>query len=66
MATAGVSVQTLKDQVRRDLALQHLQRTRWPIKRVAAQVGVDNEKSFIRAFKLWTGLTPAVWRREHG
>ena len=66
LAAAGVSVQTLKDQVRRDLALQHLQRTRWPIKRVAAQVGFDNEKSFIRAFKLWTGLTPAVWRREHG
>jgi AraC-like DNA-binding protein len=66
LAAAGVSVQTLKDQVRRDLAQEYLQRTRWPIKRVAARVGFDNEKSFIRAFKHWTGLTPAGWRRQHG
>ena len=60
---AGTSVQDLKDQVRRDLATEHLLRTRWPVKRIAALASFDNEKSFIRAFKGWTGSTPAAWRR---
>jgi AraC-like DNA-binding protein len=29
---------------------------------VAAAVGFRNEKSFLRAFKQWTGLTPAEFR----
>jgi AraC-like DNA-binding protein len=65
LRAAGTSVQALKDQVRRDLATEALQRSRWPIKRIATQVGFDNEKSFIRAFRQWTGLTPAAWRRQH-
>ncbi|WP_333709350.1 AraC family transcriptional regulator [Tepidimonas ignava] len=63
---AGTSVQDLKDQVRRDLATEHLLRTRWPVKRIAAHVGFDNEKSFIRAFKAWIGQTPAAFRRGAG
>ncbi|TSE37188.1 putative HTH-type transcriptional regulator [Tepidimonas fonticaldi] len=63
---AGTSVQGLKDQVRRDLAAEHLLRTRWPVKRIAAQVGFDNEKSFVRAFKAWTGQTPTAFRRGAG
>ena len=63
---AGTSVQDLKDQFRRDLAAEHLLRTRWPVKRIAAQVGFDNEKSFVRAFKAWTGQTPTAFRRGAG
>ncbi|TSE33581.1 putative HTH-type transcriptional regulator [Tepidimonas taiwanensis] len=60
---AGTSVQALKDEVRRELATDYLLRTSWPVKRIAALAGFDNEKSFIRAFKGWTGSTPAAWRR---
>jgi AraC-like DNA-binding protein len=31
---------------------------------VAADVGFRNEKSFIRAFRGWTGTSPADYRRR--
>jgi AraC-like DNA-binding protein len=54
----GASLQQLKDAVRRDLAMDLLLRTQRPIKQIAAEVGFQNEKSFMRAFKGWTGQTP--------
>ena len=54
----GASLQQLKDAVRRDLATDLLLRTQRPIKQIAAKVGFQNEKSFMRAFKGWTGVTP--------
>ena len=58
----GTSLQVLKDEVRRERAIELLQRTRKPIKQVAESAGFQNEKSFIRAFKQWTGQTPAAFR----
>ena len=58
----GASLQTLKDEVRRERAGQLLLRTARPIKQVAEAVGFRNEKSFIRAFRGWTGLTPGEFR----
>ena len=59
----GTSLQAIKDEVRRDRALELLQRSRQPLKQVAAAVGFRSEKSFIRAFKGWTGQTPAAFRQ---
>lgn len=53
----GASLQQLKDSVRRERALALLLQTRKPIKQVAAEVGFANDKSFMRAFRLWTGKT---------
>ncbi len=58
----NTSLQSLKDEVRRERALELLHRSRQPLKQVAAAVGFLNEKSFIRAFKGWTGQTPAAYR----
>jgi AraC-like DNA-binding protein len=58
----GASLQQLKDAVRSDRARQLLLQTRKPIKQVAAEVGFQNEKSFIRAFKAWTRQTPEDFR----
>ena len=58
----GASLQQLKDAVRRDLATELLLRTQRPIKQIAAEVGFQNEKSFMRAFKGWTGQTPEEFR----
>ena len=58
----GASLQTLKDTVRRERAEDLLLRTQRPLKQVAQAVGFQNEKSFIRAFKGWTGHTPAEHR----
>lgn len=58
----GASLQSLKDAVRRDIAMDLLQRSARPIKQVALAAGFQNEKSFIRAFKAWTGMAPGEWR----
>lgn len=60
----GASLQQLKDAVRRDLATELLLRTQRPIKQIAAEVGFQNEKSFMRAFKGWTGKTPETYRAQ--
>lgn len=62
----GATLQALKDEVRRERAIDLLQRTRRPIKQIAAATGFQNEKSFIRAFKAWTGLAPGEWRDARG
>lgn len=59
----GASLQQLKDEVRGERARELLYRGRQPLKQVAAAVGFRNEKSFIRAFRQWTGVTPAEFRR---
>ncbi|WP_236963690.1 AraC family transcriptional regulator [Hydrogenophaga sp. SL48] len=58
----GATLQALKDEVRLQRAIEWLQRTARPIKQVAEAAGFQNEKSFIRAFKGWTGVTPGEWR----
>ncbi|MDP2017480.1 AraC family transcriptional regulator [Hydrogenophaga sp.] len=60
----GASLQSLKDEARRQRATELLLRSRKPIKQVAEAAGFQNEKSFIRAFKGWTGQSPGQWRGE--
>ncbi|MDD3936550.1 AraC family transcriptional regulator [Rhodoferax sp.] len=62
----GASLQTLKDEVRRQRAQTLLLRTDRPIKQVAEASGFQNEKSFMRAFKGWTGQSPAEFRQGSG
>jgi AraC-like DNA-binding protein len=59
----GATLQSLKDEVRRERAQELLYRTRQPIKQVAAAAGFRNEKSFIRAFRQWTGVGPGEFRK---
>ena len=60
----GTSVQALKAQVRQERALALLERSTLALKQIAAEIGFRNEKSFIRAFKQWSGQSPAAWRRQ--
>ncbi len=60
----GASLQTLKDEVRQEQAMHLLRRTARPVKQVAQAVGFRSEKSFSRAFRDWTGETPADYRRK--
>jgi AraC-like DNA-binding protein len=59
----GSSLQAIKDAVRRELALDLLHRSQKPLKQIAEAVGFQSEKSFIRAFKGWTGKPPDAARR---
>ena len=59
----GASLQALKDEVRQHRAQDLLLRTTRPIKQVAQAAGFQNDKSFIRTFKSWTGQTPNEFRQ---
>lgn len=59
----GTGLQTLKNDVRRERAIFLIHRTTQPIKKIALAVGFDNDKSFLRAFRTWTGLTPDQARK---
>ena len=52
----------VKDEVRCERAKDLLYRTSKPLKQVAAACGFRNEKSFLRAFRQWTGASPAEFR----
>lgn len=58
----GTSFQRVKDELRRDMAVQKLTRTREPMAAIAAELGFESTASFHRAFKGWTGDTPGVYR----
>lgn len=58
----GASLQGIKDETRRELAIELLTRSSRPIKQIAQATGYRNEKSFARAFKEWTGESPGRYR----
>jgi len=58
----GTTLQALKDEARRNRAIELLRRTERPIKQIARAVGFRNEKSFARAFQSWTGSAPSTYR----
>lgn len=58
------SFQTIKDQVRRDIAIYHLSEQKFTINEIALKVGFTEPSTFHRAFKKWTGLTPGDYRNQ--
>ncbi len=52
----------LKDEVRRDLALQLLAEGELSVGDVAARLGFNDASTFYRAFRKWTGSAPGAWR----
>ncbi|HVZ44023.1 MAG TPA: AraC family transcriptional regulator [Ramlibacter sp.] len=62
----GASLQELKDEVRSGRARELLLRTGKAVKQVASASGFRSERSFVRAFAKWTGMTPAQFRAASG
>lgn len=54
--------QTIKDGIRRDIAVDKLVREDLTIAEVAELVGFGESSSFTRAFKQWTGVSPGEYR----
>jgi AraC-like DNA-binding protein len=61
LETFGVTFSGLADEVRFDAAQGLLLRGR-RIAEIAAALGFAEPSAFIRAFKAWSGTTPARWR----
>jgi AraC-like DNA-binding protein len=62
LADEGTSFQRVKDEFRRDMAVQMLTKSQAPINSISAQLGFDSTASFHRAFRGWTGDTPGAFR----
>ncbi|SAL81870.1 AraC family transcriptional regulator [Caballeronia arvi] len=63
LAAENTAFQVLKDELRRDIAIQRLTGTRDAIAAIAGDVGFADPSAFHRAFRHWTGSTPAAYRR---
>jgi AraC-like DNA-binding protein len=57
-----LSFRRLVDDGRRELAMRHLVREELSIAEVGQLAGFDSATSFHRAFRRWTGMTPARYR----
>lgn len=62
----GLSYQRLKDNLRRDIAINLLSQPGLTVTDVAAQTGFQETSAFHRAFKKWTGVSPGAYRRSQG
>jgi len=60
--TYGVGYQQLVDESRFEVARQMLKDSDLDIRRIALMLHYSEARSFIRAFRRWSGETPARWR----
>ncbi|MGD8636690.1 MAG: AraC family transcriptional regulator [Gammaproteobacteria bacterium] len=63
---AGTSFRRELKAVRYQVARELLANTKLPLARIAAALNYADTSAFIRAFRQWSGIPPAAWRRRHG
>ena len=61
----GKSIREIKEMVREDLARQYLQENRLSVSEIAENLGFSGIKAFARAFRQWSGSSPAAYHRLH-
>jgi AraC-like DNA-binding protein len=64
LADEGTSFRTIKDTLRRDLAIVQLVSTTAPMAKIAGELGFSDSAVFQRAFKGWTGTAPGTYRQK--
>ncbi len=60
----GQSYAGIKDEIRREMAIEMLQTSALGIGEIAVQLGFSEPSAFHRAFRKWTSKSPAAYRRE--
>lgn len=60
----GTTYQALLDEVRKQIAVKHLQDNHSTITDIAYLLGYSEPSVFSRSFKKWTGLPPATYRQQ--
>ncbi len=61
----GTSYQKIKDALRRDIVMEKLKNIDIPIGEIAYFAGFTEPAALTRAFKRWTGMSPATYRQTH-
>jgi AraC-like DNA-binding protein len=64
LGQAGCDYTALTEQIRRSLALLYVPDPHIPLTDIAATLGYSELSAFSRAFKRWTGRSPAALRRK--
>ena len=64
MQAQQLDFSTLVDQARREAALHAVAETRQALAEIGQSLGFAEPSTFWRAFKRWTGQTPAHWRLQ--
>lgn len=62
LSEESTSYREIKESIRRDLAIQRLLGSSQPVQEVGELVGYTEARTFTRAFKQWTGHSPAAYR----
>jgi AraC-like DNA-binding protein len=62
LAASGVTFKALADEGRKTLALELLANTALDVSQIASALDYADSSAFTRAFRRWTGTTPAAWR----
>jgi AraC-like DNA-binding protein len=60
----GISFQELVEETRYHIARQMLRETDLAIVEIAAVLDYADAAAFTRAFRRWSGTTPAAWRKD--
>lgn len=60
----GTSYQSIKDELRRDLAISYLSHSQRSAMDIGLELGFSERSAFHRAFKKWTGASPGEFRRR--
>jgi AraC-like DNA-binding protein len=64
LAAEGLNFQTVKDQLRLDVAIVRLNTSAVPLTTLALELGFADSPAFQRAFKNWSGSPPGAYRRS--
>lgn len=64
LAASGQTYQRLKDERRCRLACRQLDQGALPLEKLALRLGFADPRSFQRAFRKWTGLSPLGYRQR--
>ncbi|MDC1286823.1 AraC family transcriptional regulator [Gammaproteobacteria bacterium] len=59
----GIGFQKLRDEVSYTMATQLLNETDLEVSQISTNLNYADARSFIRAFRRWSGTTPARWRK---
>jgi AraC-like DNA-binding protein len=62
IAEEGSSFRELLSDARRELARLSLQHPSLGLSKMASLLGYEDPNSFLRAFRMWEGVTPSEWR----
>ena len=61
----GVGFRELVDECRYEVAREMLANSGLDVSHIAAMLDYADASAFTRAFKRWSGMTPARWRSKH-